>query len=334
MVAASMFTAPIAEAAFGRSSSSSRSSISSRSAAPAAKPSVSQKSSPTVSGGQSIGMSRSQVTQSVRDGSYKKPAPSVNQASNGGYNSYPQQNHYNPPQVAQPPRPGFGVGALAGAAVLGGVAGYMMNQDSHGKTYYTRPDNPGVMYDESGKVTGSNNNGVIAPVMAGSSTGSNSSGGFGFGSFLFLVLLGGVAYFIYRKMKQDDTNGVNYMQTTNSSFSLGSTKDKILDMKDDFFVKFQENNRPSQISFIQENSDVLFFNEVKDIVNGADELRLVKVIRLESELVDLTKEGSTEIASVHYNADIEEEGSVTNVNEVWHFKYLNNKWKLAGIEQV
>jgi hypothetical protein len=340
------------EAAFGHSSSSSSHSYSSPSySSPSRASSSTNYSRGGISSGQSIGMSRSSVVSSVRDGSYKSTMPSNNTTVagrnpvnnyNSGSNNY-QPNHYNnyPNNYASSypmANQGHSTGALVGAAVAGGLVGYMLHTDNNGHSYYTNPSNPGVAYNQNGQVMNGipqgsyQDAGMIngnqqpiysSPMMAQQPASS------GLGWFWWLVIIAaimGVVYFMFRQ-KIIEESPVNFAIFKNP-------EEKIRDEKDQFFIDFQKNNRPSQLGFIKENSDLVFFEAIKDMVLSSQEDKVVSVRRLESELVNLEQEGTTYVASVRYVAEVVESGSTINVDEVWNFKYINNKWLLAGIEQV
>lgn len=116
--------------------------------------------------------------------------------------------------------------------------------------------------------------------------------------------------------------------------NVKTLKEKILDDKDKFFMEFQKNNKPSKIDFIMSKTDPLMQDAISENVLSSDEYRTISVMQLESELVNITKEGTTDIATVLYRGIVKENDDETQINEMWHFKYIDNEWKLAGIEQV
>lgn len=143
---------------------------------------------------------------------------------------------------------------------------------------------------------------------------------------------------------------MNFFSRRNTGSSIGSgfssapvfntktPEDEIRDMKENFFVQFQQNNRPSGLNHIRQNSTPVFYNAVEDMVREQSDTRSVKVRQLEAELVDLTQDGSRYIASVRYHAVVAEgdNGNMqdSEVKELWNFVYENNTWKLAGIDQL
>ena len=100
--------------------------------------------------------------------------------------------------------------------------------------------------------------------------------------------------------------------------------------KEQMFVDFQKNNKPSGIGYIQKHSVPYFFEAIQDdILASMDDTKIV-VKRLEAEVVDETGD----VASVHYAAEVVTNGESEFIDEVWHFKYTGWGWKLCGIEQI
>lgn len=180
LVCASMaLSTPVFSASFGKtpSGSSSGSRTPTSRPAPAATPQrapAQTQSSGSLSRGQSVGMTRSAVTESVRNNTYKQtpaaaPAPRPvdntyanrnqqptngyngnyqNQPNNQGYNNNYGTNYGNNGFQNQPRS--YGMGTVIGAAAVGAMVGYMMHRDSNGNSYYTNPNNPNVAYDSNG----------------------------------------------------------------------------------------------------------------------------------------------------------------------------------------
>lgn len=399
-------TMPVEAATFGKSSSSStRSSTfssgstsrSSSFSSPSSSRSTSTYSSSTstsrggISQGSSIGMSRSNVANNVKNGTYSAPSNGTTVAgsnpgysnsgsysnnrnynngsynnrnynngnyNNGGYNNGGYNNNY-------PQQQGHSTGALVGAAAVAGVAGYALgshNNNNHGTTVVV--PNGGapvggapVVAGNGGYVSGNgapvivdnNGNYTTAPVAGAPVVVAPQSSSFGSGVASFIwtlikIIVGlAILYFIVRLI-------MNFFSRRNTGSSIGSgfssapvfntktPEDEIRDMKENFFVQFQQNNRPSGLNHIRQNSTPVFYNAVEDMVREQSDTRSVKVRQLEAELVDLTQDGSRYIASVRYHAVVAEgdNGNMqdSEVKELWNFVYENNTWKLAGIDQL
>ena len=391
IVASLSFATPIAfSATFGKTedkpsttkssttTKSSSSAVSQAKSATTAKKteSTSSSSSGSLSKGQSVGMTRSAVTQSVRDGSYKQSVPAnnttvagavkpktvdsiskpteayrsesysgtTNNGYNNGYNSGYSRNYRN--------------GNIGQAVAVGAIAGYVMHSDSYGNTYYTKPNQPGIAYDINGNQLSSfpvgnykpvgtvsesytvspTKSGVYPTTMAPMS--ANNSGGNTF-VWIFLVLalmaIAGVIYYFTFVRKPEEVASTHIKKEENFMY-VKNPEEQLRDDARELFVAFQKNNCPSQISLIEAQSDPLFFDAIKDSVLSASDYREIKVQSLESEVVDISKEGTKFIGSIRYRATIEEKDgskvSQTTLDEVWHYTYQGSKWLLSGIEPV
>jgi hypothetical protein len=366
---AMLISAIPAEAAFGRSSGStpSRSFSTPSKSSSFSTPSKSSGSTSTggISQGQSVGMSRSNVANSVKNGTYSAPANGTtvagknpggsNQGSNdSGYapsSGYNNNGYNNGGYAQQPAQSGHSTGTVLGAAAVAGAAGYMLgNHNSQPNTVVVNGqgqqgyNNGG--YAQPNVVNGNGNgngNGVdsygnsnqVSPVMV-----AQQSGG-GVGSFIWsiikvilgLIVLAFLVMFIIGWF-QKKNKGSDMLQMNSKT-----PEDEIRDGKEQFFINFQQNNRPSGLSYIRSNSDNVLFSAIEDTVTQSSDSRVIKVKRLEAELVDLTQDGSRYIASVRYNALVSEgepngEMTDTDIKELWNFVYISGSWKLAGIDQL
>lgn len=402
-------TLPVEAASFGKSSSTSssgsrsssfNSGSSNRSSSFGSTPSRSPSSNSStnsssssankgsISQGSSLGMSRSNVANNVKNGNYSAPAngttvagsnPNSNNTNrgssygnngnynngnynNGNYNNGGYNNGYN--GGYNQPNQGHSTGTVVGAAAAGALAGYALGNHNNNGTTVVVPNgnggynNGGAGYNNGTAYSNGSNNGAgnggyvdnngnynTAPV--GVAPVQSSSGGFGSFIWTLIKILVGLAilFFIVRLVmnllnRRNATSGAGFSPLGGSApvFNTKTPEDEIRDMKEDFFVQFQDNNRPSGLDHIRQNSTPVFYNAVEDMVRDQSENRTVKVRQLEAELVDLTQEGSRYIASVRYHAVVAEStnGGMqdSEVKELWNFVYENNRWKLAGIDQL
>jgi hypothetical protein len=340
----------------------------------------------SISQGSSLGMSRSNVANNVKNGNYSAPANGTtvagsnpngnnrnsnnygNNASynNGNYNNGNYNNGYNGGynngSYGQNNQ-GHSTGTVVGAAAAGALAGYALgshNNSNHGGTTVVVPNgnggynnagngSNGTAYSNNGNpgVVDNNGNYTTAPVGVAPTQASSSSGGIGsfFWTLIKIVIGLAILFFIVRFVmgllnRRNSSTGTGFspLGGTTPVFNSKTPEDEIRDMKEDFFVQFQDNNRPSGLDHIRQNSTPVFYNAVEDMVREQAENRTVKVRQLEAELVDLTQEGSRYIASVRYHAVVAEStnGGMqdSEVKELWNFVYENNRWKLAGIDQL
>ena len=305
-----------------------------------------------ISQGSSIGMSRANVANSVKNGSYSAPANGTtvagsnpggsnnygNSNSNYGNNNYGNNGYNNGYNNGQ--SQGHSTGTVLGAAAAGAAAGYMLG--NHNNNTVVVPGGYNNGYNNGGQVIVDNGNGGYVnggngPVVV--------SSGFGFGSMIWsiikvlVVLI--VLFIIVRVIMSlfaNSSSGNNFSSSSTPVFNGKTPEDEIRDMKEQFFINFQKNNRPSGLEQIRSNSTTVFYEAVEDMVRGQSESRVVKVRQIESELVDVTQDGSRYVASVRYHAVVEEgdNGAVqsSDIKELWNFVYEHGAWKLAGIDQL
>lgn len=384
VISASMIMSSMVAVAapFGKSSSSrsSSASSSSRSSSFNRAPSAPTRSAPSsasrnyggISQGNSVGMTRSDVSNRVRNGtnvaprnestvagnnpsgSYNSGSNSNRGYSNNGYNNNNNNrynNGYNNGYNNTPSR-GHSTGALVGAAAAGAIGGYMLNGILHNRD--------GSVHNGAGYSNGvpiQNSNAGMADNGTANTNGSNYSNGAGYNTspamgaapqkssfwwsllgFLLVVLVIAVLWklFFGRKKTQNTDTGVNMF---NNLVNNKSPETEIRDMKDQMFTNFQKNNKPSGLSYIQNNSTPMLFEAIRENIESGSESRVVTVRSLESRLEDITQDGSNYVASVSYKGtviekDAGQEAVETPINELWNYTYDGRNWKLAGIESL
>lgn len=276
--------------------------------------------------------------------------------NNGGYNN---NGNYNNGGYGQPQRQGYGTGAMLGAAAAGAVGGYLLNGIMHDKSgapmngygYQNGVPVPNAGVANSGAATtGATPNDPFGAGVPSSNSLSNNAGannvtpmavapakssGMGFWGGLLMFLLVIIALVVLYRMffgSKKSTGGA-------SMFNTKSPEAELRDTKEQLFIDFQKNNRPSGLGYIQQNSDPMLFESIRDSVSSNSDSRSVTVKSLEAKLEDITKDGSRFIASVSYRGVLveQEEGQdavTTNMNELWNFVHNGTGWKLAGIEQL
>jgi hypothetical protein len=375
VVSAAIFMSgmPAQAGTFG-SSKSSTSSASRTTAAPTVNRSpAARPASGGISRGGSIGMTRSDVSNRVRNGTNVAPAnessvagkyPSAgnynNGSSNYNYNDRRAQNNsnyngYNNNTPAAQPNRGHSTGALIGAAAAGAVGGYMLNGMMHNRDGSLHN---GAGYNNGVPVQGYNGNQNVAPQgyapnqgMAYAAAPAQSGGGSFLWSLLALLLIASLIYFMWKTFfagkqafKPEGTNMFSGKSMFNDSpvaapVETKSPEAELRDMKENFFANFQKNNKPSGMNFIQSNSEPMFFDAIRDTVLESSDTRTITIRSLEAKVVDITQDGSRFIGSVTYKGTVVEkeanyEPVVTDVNEMWNFVYTDGGWKLAGLEQL
>ena len=114
---------------------------------------------------------------------------------------------------------------------------------------------------------------------------------------------------------------------------FASSNDVLENEKEDLFINFQKNNRPSGLSYIKDHTMDYLFEALKDDVLAANEETKIVIKSIEANVVDIEGKGSSKVGSVHYQAVILVDGIEEFIDEMWHFQYSGWNWKLAGIEQ-
>lgn len=78
------------------------------------------------------------------------------------------------------------------------------------------------------------------------------------------------------------------------------------------------------------------FAEIKmQLDERGDEPNVTEVINLNAELLDLSKQSYSSMASVRFTGSIKENNEVNSLDEIWHFRQLENSndWVVGGIQQ-
>lgn len=78
------------------------------------------------------------------------------------------------------------------------------------------------------------------------------------------------------------------------------------------------------------------FAEIKmQLDERGDESNVTEVINLNAELLDVSKQSYSTMASVRFTGSIKENNEVNSLDEIWHFRQLenSNEWAVGGIQQ-
>jgi hypothetical protein len=356
-----------AEARIGSSSSSS---VSSRS-------SSSSVSSSRMGGGTSMGISRPSTMASVRQApapSYRPVAPSrpVMAAAPSAV-----------PAPAQAAKKGMGTGAaLALGAVAGGLATYAVSSaaSSHPSAaplpqqvqsqgqYQQQPQYaPQAQYDQQGQVVAQQAQGQYQqpapqaypqpvpqayqqPVQQAYQAAPipQSSSGAGFGSFVLVLMLGAIAFVVYRKMSASKGDKKPFSSPLNSGMALqpaapvvsqvSDETSELVAMAEKAFSNMQDMHNRGDLQGLREATTDDLFPGIEEEIKGRTEVSRTAVVRVSGAVVDQVEEQGQTVLSVRLRALVSEhpDQAPESVDEVWHFIRLSNAkdWKLAGIEQV
>lgn len=379
MMAFSVSVIGEAQARIGSGSKSSSSSASSRSSSSSSMSRAS--SSSRIGSGSSMGMSRSGVMNNVR--SQPRPTPVYSQPSRSASTSSYNQNYRNAPMpstpAAQPSKRSWVAPAAAGVAA-GALAGYALANSGNSQQaapapapqQYQQPVQQAPAYVDQGQAY---QQGAPAPqyqqpapqqyqqqapayAAPAAYAAPQSSGGFGFGSFLLLALLAAAAFFAYRRYAKGKANvmsdirrtgdaakasantfkssfnntpaaaaattgsGINMSKGTSTS-QIDSLGEDLMTKADSFYRDLQNlNNQGDLVELRNRVGDDNLFDGLADSIRNRTEASQTQVLSLQSFLaVPVEDEGNRYVGSVHYVAELREGpfAQVEQVEEVFHF---------------
>lgn len=342
-----------AEARVGSPSAASRS-VSVSSARPSAAPAAPGR----IGGGQSIGMQRSTVMSSVRSAPapVQAPAPLASVARPSA-----QSIPMAPSAAASVKKDRSWVApALAGAAV-GAAATYALSD--HGthqappqyapapaQPQYA-PQQPQYMPQQqpqyapqagqgyNGGVQGGYAAPMAAPAMAPAAAAPQSSSGFGFGTVLLLLALGGIGFVAYRLVttKQGSTTSSGFKPVKSVAPVASGSSDFAATAKQ-FFIDLQNLNNAGDMDALKLKTTPDIYEALAHDIHSRDAASTTSVVQLNAEVVDEMTEGARRIVSVRFIGLVSEspDRAPDAVDEVWHFVQESGdaRWKVAGIEQV
>jgi hypothetical protein len=315
--------------------------------APVSAPTTGTATTGGIARGSAVGMTRSDVGNRVTNGT--NVAPGTVSSGSTYANSGTRYGGYAPsaPTYAQPATQGHSTGALLGAAAAGAVGGYMLNGLMHnrdGSVYSGNGYNNGVPVqgynNGAAPVVMDNGNGNYSAVPMGAAPVVVHNGSSIWWSILGFLLVMLVLYFIWNLFFGSKKNSNEGVGMFNSNKSMGEMQAELEDAKQQMFINFQKNNKPSGLNYIQSNSDAVFFEGVQEDIKDASDTRTITVRSLDAKLAeDIVKEGNQYIGSVVYRGVVieQEAGQApvsTNINEMWNFIYTPSGWKIAGIQPV
>jgi len=408
MVAMTMNMVGEAQARIGSSSSSSSkpSASSSRLGSGSSMGMSRSTSSSRAGSGSSVGMSRSTVMNSVRSQPRQAPAPSYAPSYRqpqpaAPAPSYSPSNRYaaSPSQAAPAPakRNSWVAPAAAGVAA-GALAGYALANSGNNNhpqqapapapqyqqpapqyqqqapAYADQAPAPAPVYQQAAPAPAPVYQQPAPAAPAYAAAPQQSSGGFGLGSLLILVLLAAGAYFAYRRyvmtkgdFKADARRTGNAAKAAGDAFkssfngpaasapaatslakpSAAQNEQAELDRQADdlsavaqkFYKELQVlNNKGDLVELRNRVGDDDVYNGLADAIRNRTTPSQTEVLSLHSEIVGMTKEEGRYIGSVRYEGMVQEgPGMTESFDEVFHFVKdvgVQGSWKLAGIEQV
>lgn len=283
--------------------------------------------------GSNTGMQRNNVVNNERQNNQANQQAQPTQQST--QQTAAQQSTVQPSTAGK-----FGMGTVAGAAVAGAAAGYLLNSHNNNQNYQTGPNGNGA-------------SGQFGEPTNGQPAGS----GFPWGSMFMLLIAGFGLMWLYKRSKgfktvaatmkevlnpqsalpvstpansTDNFNAPNYnppsFNAENQAFEAEALK---------FFIALQEANNRGDIKFMQNYSvgemQQALISDIQDRTTPSGSIFSL----LSAKVIDMTTEGNQQIASVRFTGMAGEVNSpLEPMDEVWHLVRQTGEWQLAGIEQI
>ena len=102
------------------------------------------------------------------------------------------------------------------------------------------------------------------------------------------------------------------------------------------FIRLQAAYDEKNTTDLQEFTAPEVFAEIKmQLDERGNEPNKTEVINLNAELLDVSKQSLSNIASVRFTGSLRENGETISLNEIWHFRQFvnSNTWVIGGIQQ-
>lgn len=272
----------------------------------------------------------------------------------------PAPANYATTQQPQQQRQGYSGGQMAGAAAAAGVGGFLLGRVTAPTPAAPAPGvapHGGYAPGAAGGQPGTAMNGDFGPgshaysgAAAPMGVAPSGSSGMGFlGMLIILMLLGGFAYFMYRRFSEQKAGsfssfGTNTARSSNA-YSQGTSttpvaETELLNRAPKLFRDVQNANNAGDKAALERLVDESFLPQLVADIDNRSEPSRTSVMKLDvvgDRVLGFTREGYRYVGSVHFDALISEGGApAETVEEVWHFvrNVDGGEWKLAGIEQV
>jgi hypothetical protein len=179
---------------------------------------------------------------------------------------------------------------------------------------------------------------MAAPAMAPAAA-PQSSSGFGFGTVLLLLALGGIGFVAYRLVttKQGSTTPSGFKPIKSVAPVASGSSDFVATAKQ-LFIDLQNLNNAGDMDALKLKTTPDIYEALAHDIHSRDAASTTSVVQLNAEVVDEMTEGARRIVSVRFIGLVSEspDRAPDAVDEVWHFVQESGDacWKVAGIEQV
>jgi predicted lipid-binding transport protein (Tim44 family) len=129
----------------------------------------------------------------------------------------------------------------------------------------------------------------------------------------------------------------HFLQNGGNNYPVDFIQEDFLNDAREKFMRLQRAFDQQNISDLSSFTTPEMFSEVKlQLQERGNELNRTEIIALDAELLDVSKQFDSLLASVRFTGSLKENNDpATQLNEIWHFcRYVNtNKWVVAGVQQ-
>lgn len=128
-------------------------------------------------------------------------------------------------------------------------------------------------------------------------------------------------------------------QTSASHFAAypaGFTPEAFLREAKIKFIRLQAAYDQKNLNDLQDFTAPEVFAEIKmQFEERGDEPNKTEVLHLDAQLLNVERQVDSFIASVHFTGSIKENGEISQLGEIWHFRqfYNNGPWVVGGLQQ-
>lgn len=168
------------------------------------------------------------------------------------------------------------------------------------------------------------------------------------------LILGAAAYFIINFLRrratpamqgaqatpfrQNTFNPFNQYYANNASGSQTTNFDQEAFLRNAKvqFIRLQAAYDQKNLSDLQAFTLPEVYAEIKmQIDERGNEPNTTEVVQLNAELLDVSKQSYSTVASVRFTGSIKEDHELNQLDEIWHFRQLenNSEWLVGGIQQ-
>lgn len=133
------------------------------------------------------------------------------------------------------------------------------------------------------------------------------------------------------------TNSYANNSSSNASvYPLGFDKEAFLREAKIKFIRLQAAYDQKNLQDLQDFTAPEVFAEIKmQLDERGAEINKTEVINLDAELLDVSKQADSTIASVRFTGSIKENDIPAPLDEIWHYRqfFNSNEWVVGGIQQ-